>query len=40
MKEKTKVKKMYILDGGSFLNEKGMMQMEMDLDKRQRIIVP
>jgi len=40
MKEKTKVKKMYILDSGSFLYGRGMMQLGMDLDKRQRIIVP
>ena len=40
MKEKTRVKKMYILDGGSFLYDRGMMQLGMDLDKRQRIICP
>lgn len=40
MKEKTKVKKMFILDGGSFVYEVGMMKFGKDLDKHQRIFTP
>lgn len=40
MKEKTKVKAMYILDGGSFMYDVGMMQWGMNLGTPKRIIVP
>ena len=40
MKEKTKIKKMFILDGGSFLSEVGMMMFGRDLDKHQRVFTP
>lgn len=40
MKEKTKVKSMYILDGGSFNYDIGMMQWGTDLGTLKRIIVP
>jgi N-acyl homoserine lactone hydrolase len=40
MKEKSKVKRMFILDGGTFLYEMGMMKFGKDLDKLQRIFTP
>ena len=40
MKEKTKVKQMVVLDGGSFLYETGMMMMGTDLEKRGQIRIP
>lgn len=39
MKEKTKVKKMFILDGGSFLFDTGLMLFDENLGVEQRIIV-
>ena len=40
MNNKTEVKRMFVLDGGSFMYGMGMMQMGKDLEKEQRIIVP
>ncbi len=40
MKEKTKVKRMYILDGGSFLYNTGMMLFGKDMEIPKRIMVP
>lgn len=40
MREKTKVRAMYVLDGGSFLYEKGMMTFGRDLDKQVPVFVP
>jgi N-acyl homoserine lactone hydrolase len=40
MKEKTRVRRMFVLNGGSFLFDVGMMKFGRDLDKRQRIITP
>lgn len=38
--KKSRVKKMFILDGGSFLYEAGMMKFGKDLDKHLRIFTP
>ena len=40
MKEQTKVKKMFILVGGSFLYKPGMMEFGKESEKRQRIFDP
>ena len=40
MKKKTKVRRMFVLNGGSFIYETGMMKFGMDMDKRQRICTP
>ena len=40
MREKSKVKQMFILDGGSFVYEVGMMKYGKDLDKHKRIFTP
>ncbi len=40
MKEKTKVRSMYVLDGGSFLYDKGMMTFGRDLEKRVPVFIP
>ncbi len=40
MREKTKVRSMYVLDGGSFKYDKGMMTFGRDLDKRIPVFVP
>ena len=40
MKKKTRVRRMFVLDGGSFVYETGMMKFGMELDKRQRICTP
>lgn len=40
MKERTKVKKMFVLDGGSFTYEEGMMKLGKDLDKHRRVFTP
>ncbi len=40
MREKTKVRAMYVLDGGSFLYEKGMLTYGRDLDQKVRVAIP
>jgi N-acyl homoserine lactone hydrolase len=40
MREKTKVKRMFVLDGGTFSYEEGMMKYGMDLDKKMRVATP
>lgn len=40
MREKTKVKKMFILDAGSFVYETGMMTFGQDLEERKLIFTP
>lgn len=40
MKEKTRVKKMFVLNGGTFLYETGMMIMGKNLPNKRRIITP
>ena len=40
MSEKSKVKRMFILDGGSISYEVGMMKYGMDLDKKIRVATP
>ena len=40
MREKSKVKKMFILDGGSISYDVGMMMYGTDLDKKMRVATP
>jgi N-acyl homoserine lactone hydrolase len=40
MKQKTHVKRMFILNGGSFLYETGMMMMGKELAEKRRIVTP
>ncbi len=40
MRKKTRVRRLFVLDGGSFIYETGMMKFGMDMDKRQRICTP
>jgi N-acyl homoserine lactone hydrolase len=40
MRTKTSIKKMFVLDGGTFLYETGMMLMGRDLSSKRRIITP
>ncbi|MFO7965074.1 MAG: N-acyl homoserine lactonase family protein [Desulfobacterales bacterium] len=40
MKEKSRVKRMFVLDGGSFLYDTGMMMMGRGMGEKQRIITP
>ncbi len=38
--KKTKVRRMFVLDGGSFIYETGMMKFGTDMDKRERVCTP